>query len=253
VVRSLVDLVAEKIEISKSINIRFTIVHPKPSGGKMSNTFVSNVTFEAKPDGPKTSLKFDESIDAYDRCDYEIQPTRTQTIELQPANSPEQIRFLLLWRKPLDQGPKPDPMSLTYKINGKGEAIPLDNQHILMGYGVFKMFAEAPKTLVFTNKQNLPAAITVVVGRNQPQTISNPPKIDAFNPVNGPVNTQVTITGSGFTGVTGVLFNNTPSQYQVVSDTEITATVPQNPGDGKIWVINAAGRGGSPYDFNFRP
>lgn len=222
----------------------------------MPNTFVSNVTFEAKPEGPKTTLKFDEAIDAYDRCDYEIQPSQTQTIELQPANKAEQIRFLLLWRKPVDQGPKPDPLALTYKINGKGEAIPLDNQHILMGYGVFKMFAEAPKTLIFTNNQNLPATITVVIGRDQPKaTAANPPKIESFDPPRGAVGEVVTIKGSGFTGVNEVKFGQTAVQPQdfTVSDTEIKATVPQGATDGKIWVKNPAGQSASRYDFNIKP
>jgi hypothetical protein len=252
----LVDLVAEKIEIIKSISIRFTIVHSKPSGGKMANTFVSTVTFEAKPDGPKTSLKFDETIDAYDRCDYEIQAGKTQTIEVQPANDVKQLRFLLLWRQPLDAKiSKPDPSALTYKINGKGEAIPLDNQHILMGNGVFKMFAEAPKTLVFTNNQNMPATITIVIGRDQPQSVVfAAPKIDSFKPVNGPVGTQVVITGSGFTGVTEVKFANLKANNPSVdSDTQITATVPANAGDGKIWVTNPAGTISSSYDFNITP
>jgi len=221
----------------------------------MANTFVSTVTFEAKPDGPKTSLKFDETIDAYDRCDYEIQAGKTQTIELQPANKAEQIRFLLLWRQPLDTKiPKPDPTALTYKINGKGEAIPLDNQHVLMGYGVFKMFAEAPMNLVITNNQNMPAAITVVIGRDQPKAIAvTPPKIESFTPGNGPVGTEVTITGGGFTGVTEVRIGNkrattVPSKS---SDTQLTVTVPQDASDGKIWVTNSAGQQiTSTYDFN---
>jgi len=222
----------------------------------MPNTFVSTVTFEAKPEGPKTTLKFDEAIDAYDRCDYEIQPGRTQTIELQPTNKPEQIRFLLLWRKlPDPAAPKPDRTALTYKINGKGEAIPLDNQHVLMGYGVFKMFAEAPMTLVVTNNQNMPAAITVVVGRDQPQAIaSTPPKIESFEPPRGAVGDVVTIKGTGFTGVNEVRIGNTTVQPQdfTVSDTEIKATVPQGTADGKIWVKNSAGSNASQYDFNIK-
>jgi len=222
----------------------------------MPNTFVSNVTFEAKPDGPKTILKFDESIDAYDRCDYDIQPNQTQTIELQPADKVDQIRFLLLWRKSADQGPKPDPLALTYKINGKGEPIPLDNQHILMGYGVFKMFAEAPKTLAFTNNQNMPVAITVVVGRDQPKALAaNPPKIESFDPPHGRVGDVVTIKGTGFTGVNEVRFGHVPvpAQDLTVSDTVITAKVPNGAADGKIWVKNSAGSHASQYDFNVRP
>lgn len=55
------------------------------------------------------------------------------------------------------------------------------------------------------------------------------PIVGTVTPVAGPASggTAVTITGSGFTGATGVSFAKTPaSRFSVVSDSEITATSP---------------------------
>jgi flagellar hook assembly protein FlgD len=75
------------------------------------------------------------------------------------------------------------------------------------------------------------------------------PTITSFMPNSGPVGTVVTITGSHFTGVTGVAFNGTAAAFTVMSDTEIRATVPAGTTTGKISVTSAAGIGTSTADF----
>jgi CubicO group peptidase (beta-lactamase class C family) len=76
-----------------------------------------------------------------------------------------------------------------------------------------------------------------------PPTDPTPPQpvIDALTPPRGPVagGQQVTITGSGFTGATGVRFSTTvpASAFTVVSDTEITATSPTFAGPGFVNVF----------------
>ena len=60
-------------------------------------------------------------------------------------------------------------------------------------------------------------------------TFVAPPVITSISPAGGPTtgDTQVLITGTGFTAATGVTFNsNLPASYEVQSDTEILATSP---------------------------
>ena len=78
---------------------------------------------------------------------------------------------------------------------------------------------------------------------------SPPPIINSFSPISGPVNTTVTITGSGFTGASLVTFNGVNANYSVVSDTSITATVPITATTGLIRVTTAAGNTASSQNF----
>jgi large repetitive protein len=56
------------------------------------------------------------------------------------------------------------------------------------------------------------------------------------------VGTQVTITGTGFTQTLGVGFgNNTPAEFTVNSDTQITATVPAGAKTGPVGVLTKGG------------
>ncbi|WP_428851997.1 putative Ig domain-containing protein [Imbroritus primus] len=76
--------------------------------------------------------------------------------------------------------------------------------------------------------------------------------ITSISPASGPAGTQVTITGSGFTGTYGVYFDSglQPATFTVVNDTTITATapsgVPLGPSDvdvdapsGYVWLQSA--------------
>ena len=78
------------------------------------------------------------------------------------------------------------------------------------------------------------------------------PAISDFSPLSGPVGTSVTINGSGFTGATGVKFNGTSAgsgNFTVVSDVQITATVPSGASTGPISVTTPGGTGTSSADF----
>src|SRR5439155_10067738 len=62
-----------------------------------------------------------------------------------------------------------------------------------------------------------------------PVTPPAAPSISGFSPASGPPGTSVSISGSRFTGATAVTFNGTAaSSFSVVSDAQITATVPAN-------------------------
>jgi hypothetical protein len=75
------------------------------------------------------------------------------------------------------------------------------------------------------------------------------PTISGFNPTSGPVGTSVTITGTNLTGATTVKFAATSASYKVVSDTQITATVPAGAKNGAISVTTPAGTATSSTTF----
>jgi|GEM_PF-672490 len=68
------------------------------------------------------------------------------------------------------------------------------------------------------------------------------PRITAFAPARGAKGTQVTLTGSNFTGATRVTFNGTAAGYTVVSSTQIIATVPEGAQSGGIRVTSPQGQ-----------
>ena len=76
------------------------------------------------------------------------------------------------------------------------------------------------------------------------------PEVSSFTPVSGYVGDAVTITGSNFTGAVSVSFGGTDASiFTVVSDTEITATVPGGASTGAITVATASASGASSTDF----
>jgi hypothetical protein len=76
-----------------------------------------------------------------------------------------------------------------------------------------------------------------------------PLTISGFSPASGPMGTRVAITGSGFTGATGVTFNAKNASYSVVSDTQIDATVPPGAKTGPITVTRGASSATSAQSF----
>lgn len=76
-----------------------------------------------------------------------------------------------------------------------------------------------------------------------------PPVINALSPASGPVGTSVQITGTGFTGATGVTFNNLAAAMTVDSATRITATVPAGATTGLVRVTSPGGTAASTNNF----
>ena len=80
------------------------------------------------------------------------------------------------------------------------------------------------------------------------------PAVTQIAPNIGPITgaTLVTLTGTGFTGATGVTFGNTGAvMFKVVSDTQITAVSPPQVGAGfvHVYVQNPSGTSDlTPYD-----
>ncbi len=90
-------------------------------------------------------------------------------------------------------------------------------------------------------------AAPVNAGILSPQAV---PTVSSFSPASGPIGASVTITGTGFTGVTAVTFNNIAAvTYTVNSSSNITAEVPAGASSGRVRVINADGTGRSASNF----
>src|SRR5687768_17439304 len=67
------------------------------------------------------------------------------------------------------------------------------------------------------------------------------PGIASFSPASGTRGSTVTVSGSGFTGATGVAFNGTAATYTVTSDSAIEAVVPAAATSGPITVTTPEG------------
>lgn len=84
-------------------------------------------------------------------------------------------------------------------------------------------------------------------------TSNNAPFISSFAPASGEAGTEVTITGSNFSDITGLTFNGVPpggtTSFTVNSTTEILTTVPTGAATGKIIITNSFGAGISVDDF----
>ncbi|HVN82577.1 MAG TPA: M12 family metallo-peptidase [Terriglobia bacterium] len=81
-------------------------------------------------------------------------------------------------------------------------------------------------------------------------TLSALPSVSGFSPTSAPVGSRVTITGSNFTGATLVKFNTTAaSSFNVDTDKQISAMVPDGATNGPISVTTPAGTVSSSTNF----
>jgi hypothetical protein len=82
------------------------------------------------------------------------------------------------------------------------------------------------------------------------------PVISSISPVQGPAagGTAVTITGTGFTGATGVSFGSVSAPFTVVTSTKITATAPAGSGSVTVTVTApGATSNGATYSYVTAP
>jgi len=75
------------------------------------------------------------------------------------------------------------------------------------------------------------------------------PTYKSFTPPSGPVGTVVTFNGTGLTQTTKVTIDKISTSFTVVSDSEITATVPAGAATGKIAVTTKGGSVSSSTNF----
>lgn len=78
------------------------------------------------------------------------------------------------------------------------------------------------------------------------------PQITSFSPTSGPVGTVVTITGVSLTQITSVRFGGKSASFTVISDTQVTATVPTGAKTGKIGITTAGGAATSATSFTVK-
>jgi len=69
--------------------------------------------------------------------------------------------------------------------------------------------------------------------------------VTSFTPSSGQPGTQVTISGSGFTGATAVKLGSANASYAVLSDTQIRAYAPNAAGGGYAWSVTTPGGTGT--------
>ncbi len=77
-------------------------------------------------------------------------------------------------------------------------------------------------------------------------TVIPPPRISGLTPASGPVGTLVTFSGSGFNGATRVAFAGVTASFTLLSDAQITATVPAGAAAGPVSVTTPGGTASGP-------
>jgi hypothetical protein len=75
------------------------------------------------------------------------------------------------------------------------------------------------------------------------------PVIADVAPGSGAIGSGVTVTGTGFTGTTAVTFHGVTAAFAVVSDTQVTTTVPAGTTTGPVRVTTAGGTASSATNF----
>jgi uncharacterized protein (TIGR03382 family) len=76
-------------------------------------------------------------------------------------------------------------------------------------------------------------------------TVLPSPIVTGFTPTSGAAGTEVTLTGTGFSGAFAVLFNGVSAELTPVSDTQLKAIVPTGAASGPISVSSPGGTGSS--------
>jgi len=90
----------------------------------------------------------------------------------------------------------------------------------------------------------LTGSVTVTTGSTRltsSRTFDVTPMLASFSPSSGPVGQLVTINGTGLKQAAKVTFNGKSASFAVVSDIEITSTVPTGATTGKIKVMTKGG------------
>jgi PQQ-like domain/IPT/TIG domain len=92
-----------------------------------------------------------------------------------------------------------------------------------------------------------------LIAVGQTPAVATGPVVSSFSPTSGIIGTTVTLTGSGFTGATKVVFNTAKSRFTVKSASKITAIVPTSASTGPIKVTTPGGTAASAKKFTVKP
>ena len=88
---------------------------------------------------------------------------------------------------------------------------------------------------------------------NEAEAARAAPVISSVSPASGTIGDEVTITGSGFAGATGVTFGAAASEFTVKSASQVTATVPAGAAAGPVTVTGPGGTASSREPFTVTP
>jgi hypothetical protein len=93
---------------------------------------------------------------------------------------------------------------------------------------------------------------STVVTTPAPGQVVMGPTVTGFLPGSAAEGASVTLTGTGFTKATAVLFNGTPASFQLINATTLVAVVPVGATTGPVAVTNSAGTGTSAANFEVK-
>ena len=88
---------------------------------------------------------------------------------------------------------------------------------------------------------------------NPTTIVEQVPEIDSFWPPSGQRGNVVTVDGRNFIAITSVTFNGVDADFNILTDSQLLATVPSGATTGPITVTNPAGTGISDMDFEITP
>jgi uncharacterized repeat protein (TIGR03803 family) len=116
----------------------------------------------------------------------------------------------------------------------------------------FKVVSDKEVTAVVPagakNAQSI--AITTAGGSASKGPFAVEPKITSFTPTSGPVGTEVTISGTTFTGASKVTFDGVDAtSLEVINDSEVKAIVPSGAKTGAIGITTPGGTATSSTNF----
>ena len=151
-----------------------------------------------------------------------------------------------------------DGSNITSQVTGSGWTTP-----VLAVNGTAKIQVDVTPSLTVFGGASASQVITVTstadaskrdVGIVQTTVSYATPSMISFTPISGPLGQVVTITGTNFTGATAVQFNGTPAvTFSVLSDTLLSATVPDGATTGTISVTTPGGTATSIAIFHVIP
>jgi hypothetical protein len=93
---------------------------------------------------------------------------------------------------------------------------------------------------------------STIVTTPAPGQVVQGPTVTGFLPGSAAEGASVTLTGTGFTKATAVLFNGTPASFQLINATTLVAVVPVGATTGPVAVTNSAGTSTSAANFEVK-
>ena len=105
-------------------------------------------------------------------------------------------------------------------------------------------------TLLFTESGSVVSYVSPTSFAYTPPVVGGAPTVTGFTPTSGVGGTLITITGTNFSGITGVSIGGNPvDSYTVINTTSMIATTRSGSASGTVQVTNSTGSGVSSGTF----